>query len=510
MSVNYLVRGQFVLTMNDRLAADGIIEDGAVYISGNEIVEVGPYKDLKLVYPTATVIGSSRFWVVPGFVNAHQHGKGLTTFQLGGMDDCFEISRFSPEPQASVEPYVDTLYGCMRMIEAGITTCIHYNSSRGPSFYETDVLERMRAYQDSGIRVSFGLDIRDRNHLVYGDEEFIRALPSPLKEKTIEKYTNSRTLTADAYFPFVKKLSDSPAVAEHDRTKLFLTPAGPQWCTEDLLRAIRRESIERDLGIQIHVSETKYQRSFFSRAYETTATQWLNGLDFFSPRVSIAHGVWLNQDDLHIVANKGCGIVHNPSSNLRLRSGIAPLPLFHRAGIAVAMGLDSSTLNDDSDILQEIRLAANLQRIPGASAGLLPLKEIFKMATVNGIKLLRWSDIAGILEPGKQADLVLLDSRDFALPYLAPRQNPIDTLVYRGKSAAVDTVMVGGEILYQGKRHKRIDSKILHKRLKRSINPPSPQKTEGPEAELLPYVRALFDSWDEDKTAPFHKFNSVE
>jgi 5-methylthioadenosine/S-adenosylhomocysteine deaminase len=508
--MSYLVRGRFVLTMNDRLAADGIIEDGAVYISGKEIAEIGPYKDLKSVYPTATVVGSSRFWVVPGFVNAHQHGKGLTTFQLGGMDDCFEISRFSPEPQASVEPYIDTLYGCMRMIEAGITTCIHYNSSRGPSFYEADVLDRMRAYQDSGIRVSFGLDIRDRNHLVYGDEEFIRLLPSPLKEKVIEKYTKSRTLTADAYFPFVKKLSESLTVTEHDRTKLFLTPAGPQWCTEDLLRAIRQQSIERDLGIQIHVSETKYQRSFFSRAYETTATEWLNGLNFLSPRVSIAHGVWLNQNDLRLVANQGCGIVHNPSSNLRLRSGIAPLPLFHRAGTTVAMGLDSSTLNDDSDMLQEIRLAANLQRVPGASAGLVPVKEIFKMATVNGMRLLRWSDIAGTLEPGKQADLVLLDSRDFALPYLAPRQNPIDTLVYRGKSTAVDTVLVGGEILYQGKKHKRINPKTIHKRLKESIEPPSPKKTEGPEAELLPHVRALFDSWDQDKTVPFHKFNSIE
>ena len=508
--MNYLVRGQFVLTMNDRQGMGGIVEDGAVYISGKNIVEVGPYRDLKSVYPTATVVGSSRFWVTPGFVNAHQHGKGLTTFQLGGIDDCFEISRFSPEPQASVEPYVDTLYGCMRMIEAGITTCIHYNSSRGPSYYETDVLNRMRAYQDAGVRVSFGLDIRDRNHLVYGDEEFIRSLTSPLKEKVIEKYTRSRTVTADAYFPLVKKLTDSLAATGQHRSKLFLTPAGPQWCTEDLLRAIRHESIERDLGIQIHVSETKYQRSFFSRAYQKTAVEWLNDLDFLSPRVSIAHGVWLNQNDLQVVATKGCGIVHNPSSNLRLRSGIAPLPLFYRAGIPLAMGLDSSTLNDDSDMLQETRLAANLQRVPGSSAGLVPLKEIFKMATVNGMNVLRWSDIAGTLEPGKQADLVLLDSRDFARPYLAYQQNPIDTLIYRGKSTAVDTVMVGGEILYQGKKHKRLDSKTIHKKLTQSIIPPSPKNTEGLEAEVLPYVRALFDSWDQDKTVPFHKFNSVE
>jgi len=496
--------------MNNRLGVGGVVEDGAVYVSGKVIVEVGRYADLKSVYPTADVIGSSRFWVMPGFVNAHQHGKGLTAFQLGGRDDCFEISRFSPEPQASVEPYVDSLYGCMRMIEAGITTCIHYNSSRGPSFYETDVHERMRAYQDSGVRVSFGLDIRDRNHLVYGDDEFVRSLPSPLREKVTEKFATSRTVTADKYFPLVKKLADSLTATGQERIKLFLTPAGPQWCTEDLLRAIRRESDERDLGIQIHVSETKYQRAFFARAYNKTAIEWLKDLDFLSPRVSIAHGVWLNQHDLCAVASKGSGIVHNPSSNLRLRSGIAPLPLFYRAGIPLALGLDGSTLNDDSDMLQEIRLAANLQRIPGSSAGLVPLEEIFKMATINGMSLLKWSDIAGTLEPGKEADLILLDSRAFQLPYLAPQHNPIDTLVYRGKCAAVDTVMVGGEILYQGKKHKRLDRKAVLKKLKQNITPPSQKESDGPEVGLLPYLHALFDSWDQDKTVPFHKFNSVE
>ena len=509
-SLNYLVKGQFILTMNDRLGVGGIIKNGAVYVSEKNIIEIGPYNDLKLVYPTATVVGSDQFWVMPGFVNAHQHGKGLTTFQLGGMDDCFEISRFSSDPQASVEPYIDTLYGCMRMIEAGITTCIHYNSSRGPSLYEADIFERMRAYQESGVRVSFGLDIRDRNHLVYGDREFIQSLPSPLREKVVEKFTTSRTVTTDAYFPLLKKLSASLALAGEERVKLFLTPAGPQWCTEDLLRAIRQESIDRDLGVQIHVSETKYQRAYFSRAYGKTATGWLNELDFLSPRVSIAHGVWLNQDDVGIIARKGCGIVHNPSSNLRLRSGIAPLPLFYRAGIPLALGLDSSTLNDDSDMLQEIRLAANLHRIPGASAGLVPPGAILKMATVAGMNLLRWGNIAGTLEPGKQADLIILDSREFALPYLAPQQNPIDALVYRGKSAAVDTVMVAGEILYEGKKHKRIDREAVHKQLQQGISPPLEKKTASLEAELLPHLHALFQSWDQDKTVPFHKFNSIE
>jgi hypothetical protein len=95
------------------------------------------------------------------------------------------------------------------------------------------------------MRVSFGLDIRNRNHLVYGDEEFIKTLPSLLRDRVIEKYSKSRTLAPDAYFPFVRKLADSAALNGQDRIQLFLTPAGPQWCTEDLLHAIRDESAER-------------------------------------------------------------------------------------------------------------------------------------------------------------------------------------------------------------------------------------------------------------------------
>ena len=179
--MEYLVRGKFVVTMQPRYGTQGVIRDAAVVVSGRDIVEVGPYRDLKASYPTATVVGSSRYWVIPGFVNAHQHGKGLTDFQLGGKDDCFEISRFAADPRGALDPYLDVLYACKTMIESGITMCLHYNSSLSPKTYEADVDERLRAYRDAGMRVSFGLDIRDRNHIVYGDEEFLASLPASLR-----------------------------------------------------------------------------------------------------------------------------------------------------------------------------------------------------------------------------------------------------------------------------------------------------------------------------------------
>ena len=507
INVEFIARGKFVLTNNDGYATAGILEDGAVYVSGQNIVEVSPYKDLKATYPNTTVIGSPEFWVMPGFVSAHQHGKGLTSYQLGGLDDCLEL-RVSALPQAKVDNYLDTLYGCAQMIEAGITCCIHYNSSRGPALYETDILERIRAYREAGLRVSFGLDIRNRNYLVYGDDDFYSGLPERLRNRAREEYDKPRTAAPDDYFRLARRLSETIEKESDGRMKIFFTPAGPQWCTGDLLKAIRRESEEMQLGVQMHLLETKYQRSYFARTYGQSAVQWLDHLDFLTSRTSLAHGVWLSREDAVILAARGTPLVHNPSSNLRLRSGIAPIPMLHEVGVPLALGLDGSPLNDEPDIIQEMRLCANLQRVPGVDSKIVPLKEIFHMATVNGSKALGWGQLAGSLERGKRADLVLLNAKNFSRPYVAPQQNPIDTLITRGKSSAVDTVIVDGEILYQGKKHLRLQPNQIVESLQKSVIPPAPVKADNLGDELLPYVVRYYQPWDKDELLPFHQVNS--
>lgn len=504
--MTYLVRGEFVLTMDHRFGPDGVIEDGAVCVAGKDIVEVGRYRELKKQNPTATVIGSRRFWVMPGFVNAHQHGKGLTNFQLGGLDEAFELNRVKGSPQAKVSPYVDTLYAALRMIESGITATFHYNASRGANYYESDVNERLRAYREAGLRVTFGLDIRNRNHLAYGDQEFLALLPEDLRKRTWPRTTQSRTADPENYFRLAEQLHQQFSREPDCRTKLFLAPAGPQWCTEELLRAMHQFAEARGLGIQIHVLETKYQRAYFLHTYGKSAVEWLNELEFLSPRVSLAHGVWLSERDIALVAQRGGSVVHNPSSNLRLKSGIAPVARFHAAGIPIAMGLDSSAINDDMDMLQEMRLCANLQRTPGVDTPTLPLKDILAAATRSGAKSLGWGDCCGTLEPGKDADLILIDSERFRVPYLAPGQNPIDTLIYRGRASDVDTVMIAGEILYQGRKHRKLDAAAVRKQLRASVE--FSAQPDPLDAQLLPYMMRYYQSWDNESLTPHHVVNS--
>jgi cytosine/adenosine deaminase-related metal-dependent hydrolase len=199
-------------------------------------------------------------------------------------------------------------------------------------------------------------------------------------------------------------------------------------------------------------------------------------------------------------------VVHNPSSNLRLKSGIAPVARFHAAKIPLAMGLDSSALNDDMDMLQEMRLCANLQRTPGGDASTLPLKDILAAATSSGAKSLGWGDCCGTLEPGKDADLILIDSEQIRAPYLAHGQNPIDTLIYRGRASDVDTVMIAGEILYQGRKHRKLDAAAVRKQLQASVE--CSAQPDPLDAELLPHMMRYYQAWDSENLRPHHVVNS--
>jgi len=262
--------------------------------------------------------------------------------------------------------------------------------------------------------------------------------------------------------------------------------------------------------VQMHVLETQYQRAYFHRCYGQTAVEWLDDLGFLTPSLSLAHAVWLNDKDTRIVASRRSSIVHNPSSNLRLRSGIAPISEFHARGIPIAMGLDSSPLNDEADMFHEMRLAANLQRTPGLSAGLVPLRDIFEAATVNGARALGWGKTVGPLMPGKRADLVLVDARPIVEPYLASHHSPIDALIYRGKASAVDTVLVDGEVLYRNGKHVRLDERDLMRKLKKSIVHPSRRKPTKFDTDLLDAVVSFYRAWNEDPKTPFHRMNSIE
>ena len=381
-----LVRGRYVVAKVTGDDSSEVIEDGAVFQKDGEIVEVGSYADLRSRYAADEEIGSSDFLVIPGLVNAHHH-VGLTPFQLGALDSPLETWIIARWALRDVDPYLDTLYCAMQMIESGITTVMHNHMlARLPADVELyDSASRIvEAYEESGMRVAFSLSHRDQNHLAYEDDErFLATLPSDLAGD-VRDYLGARPVALEDYLSLCAELLDRK---QSDRTRIFISPHNVHWCSDSLLREIKDFATRHSTGVHIHVPETVYQRMYGSRHWGKTPLAHLYDLGFLGPEVSCAHGVWLTDSDMDLLAETGTAICHNPSSNLRLKSGIAPVNRMLEKGVTVAIGIDEAGINDDNDMLQEMRLAQKVHRVPGVSSASPTSHQILRLSTVNGAKV---------------------------------------------------------------------------------------------------------------------------
>jgi cytosine/adenosine deaminase-related metal-dependent hydrolase len=226
----------------------------------------------------------------------------------------------------------------------------------------------------------------------------------------------------------------------------------------------------------------------------------------------LGHGVWLTAADIERIADRGTMICTNPSSNLRLRSGIAPVNQFLKAGVRLGLGLDEAGLNDDRDMLQEMRLALRIHRTPGMDDDVPTSAHVFRMATEDGAATTPFGGYIGALEVGRAADLVLLPWRHVAHPYLDPDTSVLDAIVHRARSVAIDTVLVGGEVVVQGGRVTRVDKAAVLDELAATLRRPLTDEEvhrRRLSRLLFPHVRRFYAGWlDADAFEPFYRQNS--
>jgi 5-methylthioadenosine/S-adenosylhomocysteine deaminase len=504
-----LIRGKYVVCKVTGDNSSQIIEDGAVFQRDGQIVEVGKYAALKSRYQADEEIGSSDFAVIPGLVNAHHH-VGLTPFQLGIPDMPLETWIIARWAIRDVDPYLDTLYCAIQMIESGITTVMHnHGLSRlptGAGLYESSA-RIVDAYEASGMRVAFSVSHRDQNQLVYEDDEsFLSTLPADLARR-VRDHLRSRPVSLEDYLSLCAELFQRK---QSGRTKVFISPHNVHWCSDTLLREISDLARRLTTGVHIHLQETAYQKMYGTRNWSKTPLAHLYDIGFLGPEVSCAHGVWLTESDMEILAETGTAICSNPSSNLRLKSGIAPLNTMLEKGVTVALGIDEAGINDDNDMLQEMRLAQKLHRIPGVSSASPTSHQILHLATANGAKVTFFGDQVGALEPGKRADVVLVSLERITEPYLHLDTSIVDALVYRGKGLDVDTVIVDGEVLLRNKRFTRLDKAEVIAKLKESLSAPlKPHEARRAELsrELLPYIQRWFEGWELGQGQPHYFYN---
>jgi 5-methylthioadenosine/S-adenosylhomocysteine deaminase len=488
-----LIRGGAVLRGVSAGGEAEIVEDGAVLISGSVIRAVDRWETLAALHPEAMVLGSPRMVVAPGFVNAHHH-VGLTPFQLGAPDLPLELWLVAKIGLPAVDPYLDTLYSAFEMIASGVTTVQHLHIARvGLSEVDAQAEAILQAYADIGMRVSYSLGFRDQNRLVYeGDDAFLGRLPSGLAAEALGWLEDQHIAIGD-YLAWFETMRSRHAKA--DKVAIQLAPANLHWCSDKALVAIGDASQRSGAPMHIHLLETKRQKVYARQRFGTSAVRHLADLGLLGPRVTLGHMVWCDDADLDVVAETGACICHNVSSNLRLGSGIAPCAAFLRRGVPTAIGVDEAGINDDRDMLQEMRLALVLQRARGIDESAATAADVFRMATESGGRTTSFGARIGRLDPEAFADLVLYDRAVLSGPYLDGSVALIDALLQRARPDAVRGVMIAGSMVYETERFLRVDRDAVHSEIAAALaHPPGEaQLRRGALAKaLMPHVKSLY------------------
>lgn len=430
----------------------------AVAVSDGHIEAVDDARILRENYPSYDVKRLDGCLLIAGFVNAHQHGRGISQVQLGYMDDFLEPWIASRRARGVLDSYAITRLAALRMAANGVTTAIHANYTYGSGDYEAEVRGQIQAYREVGIRVAMCVGAMDQGTIAYPPHEacFCAGLPKNVRNWVIESGQNAYAGDGPATIAMMDRMlsefGDDPGV------RLFYGPAGPQWVSDGLWRELAEDARRKGVGIHFHGMESAAQRAATSELFPEGAYAHLEQLGALTPTTVIAHAVRVDENDIDVIARCGSSVVRNPACNLRVRSGIMPLALFLEKGVKVAVGTDNIAFRDDEDLLGELRLADLLARAPSWNDLAAPSPaQLLEMITVNGANAAGFGEQVGVIEPGKRADLVALSLESTRDPYLDPDMPLLTAFLARASGSDVELTMVEGRIIYCDDEYPDLD-----------------------------------------------------
>jgi 5-methylthioadenosine/S-adenosylhomocysteine deaminase len=384
------------------------IKQGSIIVENDKIVEITN----KIGSNDADeIINGENKILIPGLVNTHTH---LSMTLLRGLADDLPLetwlNNYIWPTEANLDGehcYAGAILACAEMIKSGTTT---FNDMY---FFMDDVA---KAVDEAGLRGLLSHGMIDQ-----GDEE---------KRKAEYKET--------------MRIIDKCHNTAEGRIKVAFGPHTPYTCSTELLKWVREKADKYHLKIHIHISETQNEVDQILKSYGTRPFEYLDEIEFLNPDVIAAHAVWLSDNEIDLIKDRDVKLSHNPTSNMKLASGISPVSKLVGEGICVSIGTDGAASNNNMDLLEEIKLASLLQKVNTGDPTVLPAEKVFKMATVDGATALGLENEIGTIEVGKKADLVLLDMK---APHLTPHRNPISHIVYSANGGDVNTVICNGEIL---------------------------------------------------------------
>ena len=420
--VDYIIKGDYLLTMEGDLS---IINNGAVAVSGSEITAIGTDSDISLKYTSDNIIDGKNKVIFPGLINTHTHAamvyfRGLADDKP--LQDWLENHIWPAEMKWLTAEFVNDAIelACLEMLKSGVTT---YTDQY---FYQNIAAENLARIGMRGVLGSGIIDFPWKDIAQTPDDYFTNA------EELINNWKDSELVT--------------PCLAPH----------ATYTCSPDNYKRAKEMADKYDVPLHTHLAETQFEVSECQKRYGKTPVEHLNEIGFLSSRVSAAHCVWLTDREIDILAEKKVGVSHCIESNLKLASGIAPLPKMLNAGVNVAFGTDGAASNNDLSILGEMSTAVKVHKAVSNDATVVDSKTALTMATRNGAGIIGLGDKVGTLKPGKKADLVIADLNS---PHLTPVYNIYSHMSYCMRPSDIDTVMVNGKILIDNGKSVTIDER---------------------------------------------------
>lgn len=455
-----------------------LLEGAAVLTKGERIKEVGDRGELQERWPKARRVGGPGHIVLPGLINAHHHGSGVTSFQKGVADDALEpwIAGLASTPR--VDAYLDTHLAALGVLAGGYSTLVIFLSGVSDKERAREHANAsIRACLDAGVRVSLGLGLMQQNFYLYG--------PDPAG------FPPRAGLATDAYIELLEELRSEHA--GNARVSIFAAPSGPQWVTDEAWAAIGKWTKENGVPLHAHCLESPLEAEFARREYVNgSAVRHLFELGALHEQTSLVHGVYLSAEDLSLMQGVGASLITNPASNLRLRCGVSPVLSALSAGVNVALGTDGCTLGEEDDAFGEMRLLKNLQRGVGMDTPALTPEQALTAATSAAASVTPWGSSIGAIEPGALADITLMDLKAASRPWTHPDVDPLHLLVQRASSKHVAVVVVGGEVVLDENGPTRADPRAVSDEVAAYMaRQELPAKTNLPEV-----VRDYFRSWE--------------
>jgi 5-methylthioadenosine/S-adenosylhomocysteine deaminase len=427
--IDTLIVGGRILLMDKK---DTILSAGAIAVDGERIAAVGPLEEIRDRFTGRVVIDARDSLVMPGLVNGHTHAA-MTCFR--GIADDMELMEWLnryifPAEARNVDPelvYWGSLLACAEMIRSGTTTfCDMY-------IFEE---ETARAAKEAGMRCLIG--------------EVLFDFPSPNFKTPSEGLAYTRGL--------LERWSGDPLI------QIVVEPHALYTCSPSLLIGSKALADEFKAPYATHLLENRSEAAQLQERFGKPALKFLEEIGWLTDRFIAFHCVCMEEEDIRRFADHGCSAIHNPESNMKLASGVAPVSAMRKQGIPMGLGTDGCASNNDLDLFREMDTASKLAKVAALDPTILPARDVLQMATCEGARVLGLGQETGSLLPGMRADIIIIGLNE---PHLTPLYSEYSHLVYAVNGADVDTVIINGKIVMRDRSLLTIDEEQAMRRVRK-------------------------------------------